>query len=248
MQRYTSMSRRRKDPTTAIIGLFINLLMLPFVLFAKLSAGSRKRKWKSTAPRRTDGASALNRSGGPPQRQQEAQLDITWVEHFNPPEAYRIEYADRYGEFSERVVHLARKGHYHGNDYLGIYEDGKFKTLRADRILKVEWSGDSAPRSSLRVLPSESTTLPVWSLPNAVYKIKQTTGARNWTVNLNTYTCTCPEKRMRIQLGAADGTLGRVCSHMAQAIMENLPADANWNADILAHISNPRKVSMANFL
>lgn len=178
---------------------------------------------------------------------QPVHLDIVWTEEFNPPETYQIEYADRFGEYSERSIHLSRKGHLNGHDYVGIYEDGKFKTLRADRILKaVPVSKVAGARPSLRVLPSYSKILPAWPTSDALFKIKQTAGTRHWTVNLNTYSCTCPEKRLR--LDSPEGSLGRVCPHMAEAILQNISIDAGWDPDIIAFLSDCHKVSMSGYI
>ncbi len=245
------MSRRRRASSTDILGLLITLLFLPFTVLFKVLASKSKKKQPAPRPRLTSPPRiTVTRVPDTPQRPaQPLHLDIVWTEEFRPPETYQIEYADRFGEFSERTVHLSRKGHLSGHDYVGIYEDGQFKTLRADRILKavpVSESALASPRPSLRVLPTYSTLLPAWPTPEAVFKIKTISGSRHWTVDLNAYSCTCPEKRTRAQ--SPSGSLGRVCPHMAEAILANLTPDAGWDPDLIAHISRPDKVSMSAYL
>jgi hypothetical protein len=65
---------------------------------------------------------------------------IAWEDTQEPPVLQRMEYADRYGEYSERMVAVRHfKGsHQNGHEYLGAYDDGTFKSFRKDRILKLE--------------------------------------------------------------------------------------------------------------
>jgi len=231
--------------------LFVAGLVRLLFRLANASKGKkRRRQLIANQTKVEDRAEQTSRASlTSPKRAQSYALSINWSRHYDPRDQYRIEYADKFGEFSERLVELACTGTYAGNEYAGVFEDGQFKTLRADRILKVEplvISSPSGRTHPLRVLPTFSTALPVWPVEQAVFRVLQTTGKRHWTVNLNAYSCTCPEKQSRSDY--PPGSLGRVCSHMARAILENLPADANWDEDILAWINNPYKVGAANLL
>ncbi len=178
-------------------------------------------------------------------RQQNMNLDndVDWFEVFDPPQRYQIEYADRNGEHSVREVFLAKKGRYARHVYLGVYDKGRFKTFRRDHILKMEAIGHDGTRSNSRTA-HQRTSLPQWPAENAVFRIAQTVGTKRWTVNLNEYTCTCPEKRTRAGRGCPPKMLGMVCPHMAQAILENLPADANWPPEIISYLKDPESLKL----
>lgn len=249
------MARRRNN------GLLVWLIMLPFLFAAGLvrlifrladvSKGQKKSRQRIARDAKVQGRLSRDsaKKSSSPKGSQPSALQVNWSRHYDPRDQYRIEYADRFGEFSERVIELACTGSCGGNEYAGIFEDGQFKTLRADRILKVEpllISSPSGLTHPLHVLPTLKTALPVWPIEQAVFRVPQTSGKRHWTVNLNAYSCTCPESRLRSQY--PPGSLGRVCSHMARAILDNLPTDANWDEDIRAWIGNPYKVGAANLL
>jgi len=65
--------------------------------------------------------------------------DIVWTEEFNPARLCFLEYSDAEGEVSQRFIRLSCKGKGgNGYDYLGAFDDERFKTFRADRVLKLE--------------------------------------------------------------------------------------------------------------
>jgi hypothetical protein len=87
---------------------------------------------------------------GPPKETPEAALarqhvgfspaDIVWHNKNARPARHRLEYYDRHGEITERDVLLVseRGTHANGHEYVGAICDGKFKTFRRDRILKLQ--------------------------------------------------------------------------------------------------------------
>ena len=242
------MGRRRRkqlDPLSFILSLLAALISGIFALIAAILKPKRNKRQIASRDKHEQPVTMLSdaHSTG------SFQLDIKWEKFYQPPERYQIEYADRWGEFSERTIDLARIGSYQGHDYIGVFEGGQFKSLRADRILKVEKPTTTTTyNSELTVIPNYSTKLPEWSTGAAVYRMKSITGNRHWTVDLNRYSCTCPEKRFRTSQGFADGTLGRVCPHMAQAILENLPKNSGWNPELITFLSNPRNVAIGSLL
>jgi hypothetical protein len=131
----------------------------------------------------------------------------------------------------------------------GRHARREFKTLRADRIVGVleQISKDHEP--SIRPQPTYGTDLPKFPLPNAVYRIPTVAVSnRTWKVDLNLYTCTCPEKRIRFGAGYMPGKIGYVCPHMARAILVKLPAAAGWPPEVLAFLSDPRKMHIDNLI
>lgn len=144
-----------------MIGLliFLMLAVLWIVAAAMRSIGRRGRRQRSHKPGMTDeelvsrlasipGATVTKRGrdtivnigGSPPPEAPRSHLpEITWVKVFSPPEKCRIEYVDAKGVASERLVYMARRGRgTNGHDYIGVYDSGKFKTFRADRITEIE--------------------------------------------------------------------------------------------------------------
>jgi len=173
---------------------------------------------------------------------------IQWRESFNPPLACRIEYADRHGEYSERDVYIAKAGvGPSGAEYVGVFEDGKFKTLRRDRILKGEPTGSPKQEGSrpAHTKCPLNVRLPDWHQAPATYKIPSFTGNRRWTVDLVTYECTCPERRIRL-MQYEERTVGMVCGHMAQAIRTYLPPESSWPEVIRDYINLKDAGSMAH--
>lgn len=71
-----------------------------------------------------------------------SHAQIAWEDTQTPPLWHNIQYADRHGEYSERRVAVKHfKGtHANGNEYLGAFENGKFKSFRRDRIISIEQS------------------------------------------------------------------------------------------------------------
>ncbi|MGA3129398.1 MAG: hypothetical protein ABSD59_01265 [Terracidiphilus sp.] len=68
------------------------------------------------------------------------ESEIEWADSNEPPVPYRLTYASRDGELSERVVevlHFAGK-HPNGHEYLAAYDEGDLKTFRRDRILRLD--------------------------------------------------------------------------------------------------------------
>lgn len=173
----------------------------------------------------------------------ERVLDRTGRE---PAELYRIEYCDRTGEVTVRELELRKVGTLDGTPYLGVLHDGRFKTLRADRVLSVvQLSAGHAP--SIHAEPTYATELPPFPAPVICRIPTVAAGNRTWTVDLACYTCTCPERRVRTARGYRAGQLGFVCPHVARAILEHLPADAPaWPPELRRFLADPRKVHIDN--
>jgi hypothetical protein len=77
-----------------------------------------------------------------------SHAQIAWEDTQDPPLWHNIQYADRYGEYSKRRVAVKHfKGiHANGNEYLGAFENGKFKSFRRDRIISIEQSHGALPK------------------------------------------------------------------------------------------------------
>ena len=207
----------------------------------------RRPDWKRKRPAGWSHSKAAARpaaSAGSPPRLNDT---VTWTRIVSPREHYRVTYIDRDGAASDRVIELAKLGHSGDAQYLGVNHQGKFKTLRADRIVRVEQLSRGHP-PSIRPFPMYRDMLPAFPIAAAVYRIATTAASnRTWTVDLNAYSCTCPEKRIRSGFGYAPGQLGFVCDHMAKAILAHLPADdAAWSPELRAFLADPRKVHIDN--
>lgn len=173
--------------------------------------------------------------------------DVHWSRIVNPRERYRILYEDRDGKREERTVELLKIGIYNGSPYYGVMHQGTFKTLRADRVVAVLEQITTGHETSIEPAPDYSTPLPKFPVENARYKVPQTARPdRNWSVDLNAYTCSCPEQRIRREFSYVPGDLGFVCSHMAKAILDHLPADANWPPALLLFLRDPRRIHIDN--
>ena len=179
--------------------------------------------------------------------------DIEWTRTVEPRERYRILYLDRNGEQSERTIELMRIGHRHETPYLGVMHDGIFKTFRTDHVLDVLAQYTVGHTPSIFSAPTYATPLPAFPIAGAVHHIPTThsktpQARKTWTVDLNAYTCTCPEKRIRYAKGYAPGQVGAVCDHIAKAILANLPtpAPAEWTPPLLAFLSNPQNIAVGN--
>lgn len=174
--------------------------------------------------------------------------DIVWTRIVQPRERYRILYIDRDGAESEREIELQKIGHLKDTPYLGVTHQGKFKTLRTDRIVGVLAQLTEGHAPSIHAQPTYATELPLFPLENAVYKVATiAAGNRTWTVDLNKYTCTCPERRIRAGFGYEPGRVGYVCPHMARAILDHLPEGAEgWTPELLRFLSDPRRMHIDN--
>lgn len=66
--------------------------------------------------------------------------DIVWKEKFPEPVQCRLQYADQQGKFMEMEVAVVFPLgiHPNGHEYVGAYSDGGFKTLRKDRVIRLE--------------------------------------------------------------------------------------------------------------
>jgi len=65
--------------------------------------------------------------------------DVVWTVEFNPARLCFLEYSDAEGAVSQRFVRLCCKGRgSNGYDYLGAFDDERFKTFRTDRVVKLE--------------------------------------------------------------------------------------------------------------
>ena len=171
---------------------------------------------------------------------------VVWTREITPRERYRIEYIDRDNEVSLREIELLRMGDFSGERYIGVMHAGRFKTLRADRIRMVAQIS-TGHEASLHAQPMYSSELPAFPLPGAIYKMPTIAGNRTWTVDLNAYTCACPEKRIRAAMGYVPGRLGWICPHMARAILDYLPAGSpGWTDELLRFLADPRKIHIDN--
>jgi hypothetical protein len=174
---------------------------------------------------------------------------VEWSRIIEPRERYRILYIDRDNERSEREIELVKIGESRGTPYLGVNHAGKFKTLRADRVVSV-LQLTTGHEPSIEPWPSYASELPHFPVDGAVYKIPTTAASnRTWTVDLNAYTCSCPEKRIRAGMGYKPGQLGFVCDHMAKAILLHLPpGDGGWSHTLLRFLGDPRRVHIDNLI
>jgi len=65
--------------------------------------------------------------------------EIVWTEELSPSRLCFLEYSDNEGTVTQRFVLLARKGKgSNGHEYLGAFDNERFKTFRLDRVLKLE--------------------------------------------------------------------------------------------------------------
>lgn len=188
---------------------------------------------------------APRHASGPPRHITD---DVTWTRIVEPRERYRIAYVDSSNVRTEREITLVKIGDSRGVPYVGVQHEGKFKTLRCDRIVAVLEQLTTGHSCSLRAAITYADRLPVFPLQNAMYKVATTAVSnRTWTVDLNAYTCTCPEKRIRGAKGYKPGQLGFVCDHIAKAILANLPTEhPEWSSELLAFLADPRKVHIDN--
>jgi hypothetical protein len=183
--------------------------------------------------------------------------DITWTRILDgkttPRERYRIVYIDNEAQRSERLIELQKLGEVKGVPYLGVMHAGKFKTLRADRVVEVLEQITTGHPPSIKPWRQldYSVQLPPFPLDNALYKVGTIASSnRTWTVDLNRYTCTCPEQRIRRGFGYTPGQLGFVCPHVAKAILEHLPAHLqstiSWPEELVSFLRDPRRVHIDN--
>ena len=172
--------------------------------------------------------------------------DVHWTRNIEPRERYRIVYVDRNGERSERTIDLVKMGDSQGIPYVGVFEAGRFKTYRQDRIIDVLEQFTTGHEPSISAQPTYATQLPQFPDGYAVYRVPSIAGNRSWSVDLNQYICTCPEKRIRESMGYLPGTLGHVCPHMARAILEHLPENSGWAPELLTFLRDPRKMHIDN--
>lgn len=204
--------------------------------------GINRPSWKHKRPApRTAAAGTFDKS------KLMKQDDVDWSRIIDPPERYRILYQDRHGKRTERVIELRKIGIYDGSPYYGVMHLGQPKTFRCDRVIAVLEQLTEGHECSIEPAPDYSTQLPKFPVANAQYKVPQTARPdRNWSVDLNLYTCSCPEQRIRREFGYGPGDLGFTCSHMARAILDHLPAEANWPPALLLFLRNPRRIHIDN--
>ncbi len=203
-----------------------------------MSPIAHRPAWRSKRP------APRNAPGSPPLMAD----NIVWTRILDPREQYRIVYIDRDNATSIRVIEVLKMGTFGGTPYLGVMHAGKFKTLRTDRVVEVLEQLSTGHSATIYSQPTYTTLLPNFPVEGAVYKIPTTVVSnRTWTVDLNRYTCSCPEKRIRAGMGYDPGRLGFVCDHMAKAILGNLPAASQgWSPELLKFLANPRKIHIDN--
>lgn len=173
--------------------------------------------------------------------------DVTWTRVVDPRERYRIVYCDSNGQRDERTIELLKIGEREGTPYLGVIEKGKPKTMRQDRVVEVLEQLTTGHEPSIRAALKYADRLPAFPVAQAIHRVPQTARPTSkWTVDLNAYTCSCPEKRIRSGFGYEPGQLGFVCSHIARALLEHLPADAGWSPDLLTFLRDPRRIHIDN--
>ncbi len=179
--------------------------------------------------------------------------DIDWTRTVQPRERYRILYLDRNGEQTERTIELQRIGHRHETPYLGVMDEGVFKTMRTDRVLAVLDQFTTGHAPSIFAAVTYATTLPHFPVTGCKVRVP-TTHAHNpdarkaWTVDLDAYTCTCPERRRREPKGYTPGKVGAVCDHLAKAILAKLPIPppAEWTPNLIEFLRNPQNTALSN--
>ena|SRR5450631_423091 len=65
--------------------------------------------------------------------------EITWTEEIQPERVCFLEYSDNEGVATQRFIRLCCKGSgSNGHDYLGAFDNERFKTFRTDRVLRLE--------------------------------------------------------------------------------------------------------------
>lgn len=65
--------------------------------------------------------------------------EIVWTEEIQPDRRCLLEYSDNEGVITQRFIRLTCKGRgSNGFEYLGAFDNERFKTFRADRIVKLE--------------------------------------------------------------------------------------------------------------
>jgi BRCA1-like protein len=65
--------------------------------------------------------------------------EITWTEEIQPERVCFLEYSDNEGVATQRFVRLCCKGRgSNGHDYLGAFDNERFKTFRTDRVVRLE--------------------------------------------------------------------------------------------------------------
>ena len=182
---------------------------------------------------------------------------VTWTRTCDPREKYRIVYRDRDNALSERVIELLKVGSFGGQTYYSVLHAARPKTLRADRIVAVLAQLSEGHAPTLHPQPTYASRLPSFPVlagesTAPVLKVGAVAAGSNrtWTVDLGSYTCTCPEKRLRVAAGYEPGLLGYVCPHMARAIITNLPTHTDpatgWTHELLTFLNDPRKVHIDN--
>ena len=171
--------------------------------------------------------------------------DVTWTRIVEPRERYHILYRNRDGADTVREIELTKIGNSRDIEYPGVMHEGKFKTMRRDRALQVLEQLTTGHPSSLAAALTYRSDLPPFPVADAVYRVATIAAStRTWTVDLNRYECTCPEKRRRAGKGYKAPQLGYVCPHIARAVLDHLPAESGpeWTPDLRAFLSDPRKI------
>jgi len=65
--------------------------------------------------------------------------EITWTEEIQPERVCFLEYSDNEGVATQRFIRLCRKGRgSNGHNYLGAFDNDRFKTFRTDRVVRLE--------------------------------------------------------------------------------------------------------------
>jgi hypothetical protein len=65
--------------------------------------------------------------------------EIVWTEEIQPERLCFLEYSDNEGAVTQRFIRLSCKGiGSNRHQYLGAFDNERFKTFRADRVLKLE--------------------------------------------------------------------------------------------------------------
>jgi hypothetical protein len=65
--------------------------------------------------------------------------EITWTEEIQPERVCFLEYSDKEAVPTQRFIRLCCKGRgSKGHDYLGVFDNERFKTFREDRVVRIE--------------------------------------------------------------------------------------------------------------
>jgi hypothetical protein len=163
--------------------------------------------------------------------------DITWTEIIDFPVARPLEYLNEQDEYSSQIVSTAKRGFCaSGIVHIGLHDGDLLHTFPADRLLTKLPTLTGKGYHAMNMRQLMRLKLPRWKNSIKVVKIPNASGKRRWTVNLDSYTCTCPE-RIRRSSRFEQGQLGMACPHVVMAIRENLEDFSPWPKEIIGYLN-----------